>query len=178
MSLQSEETSAQTDVSGTITTTTWTAANQPYHVTAACTIAAGNTLTIEPGVDVLFDADANFVVEGALDAVDKENDSTRFLKGTAAEWSGVSMSGGDTSTIAYARFSGLVAGYLDPNGAILADGVWLDLSHAVIRGNSAENYGGGPSAVNNPIWRCQTAQSAATALTQTAGCTSTARPRR
>ena len=74
---------ADTNVSGEITTTTWTAADAPYHVTAACIVAAGNTLTIEPGVDVLFDADVPFVVEGALDAVGTEVDSIRFVAGAA-----------------------------------------------------------------------------------------------
>ena len=33
-------------VSGSTGTCTWTAANSPYHVTAACTVATGNILTI------------------------------------------------------------------------------------------------------------------------------------
>ena len=53
-----------TDVSGEITTTTWTAANSPYRVTGAIMVPAGHTLTIDPGVSVMFDADVAFSVEG------------------------------------------------------------------------------------------------------------------
>ncbi len=45
-----------TTVSGDVGTATWTAANSPYRVTGAVHVPAGSTLTIEPGVDVLFDA--------------------------------------------------------------------------------------------------------------------------
>ena len=86
-----------TNVSGTITTTTWTAASSPYRVTGTITVPTGNTLTIEPGVDVLFDADVQFVVQGALDAVGTETDSIRFIKGMAAEWGGIRIAGGDGS---------------------------------------------------------------------------------
>ena len=48
-----------TDVSGEITTQTWTKASSPYHVISEVTVPVGHTLTIEPGVDVLFDEDVN-----------------------------------------------------------------------------------------------------------------------
>ena len=54
---------AQTPVSGDITTTTWLNSGSPYRVTGTVTIPPGNTLTIEPGVDVLFDADVQFIVQ-------------------------------------------------------------------------------------------------------------------
>ena len=91
----------------------------PIHVTQQCTVKAGNTLTISPGVDVLFDADVQFVVEGALQAIGTEMDSIRFIKGTAPEWGGIRISGGDSSTIAYARISDSYAqtgGLGDANG--------------------------------------------------------------
>ena len=44
------------NVSGTLNTTTWSKANSPYRVTGTVTVPTGNTLTIEPGVDVVFDA--------------------------------------------------------------------------------------------------------------------------
>ena len=131
-----------TDVSGTITTTTWTKANSPYDVIGTITVAVGNTLTIEPGVDVLFDADVQFIVQGRLQAVGASNDSVRFLKGTAAEWGGIRISGGDTSTIAYARIS-------DGNaenghgGGVCVENSRLGLAHVVVSGNRTAWDGGG-----------------------------------
>jgi len=138
-----------TNVSGTILTTTWTKADAPYHVTGTITVPSGNMLTIEPGVDVLFDADVQFVVQGRLQAVGTQTDSIRFLKGTEAEWMGIRISGGDSSTIAYARISdGSADGLVWPDanaGAILVQGAGTraELAHAVVSGNRANYKGGG-----------------------------------
>ena len=137
------------DVSGTITTTTWTASHSPYRVTGAVTIPSGNTLTIEAGVDVLFDADVQFIVEGALRVHGTATDSVRFLKGTADEWGGIRISGGDSSSFEYARISDGNAdatntpdwdgGALHCTGA----GTRLMMAHCVISGNEANGSGGG-----------------------------------
>lgn len=141
---------AQSAVSDTITTTTWTAANSPYRVTGTIIIPAGNTLSLEPGVDVLFDADVQFVVQGRLQAVGTETDSIRFLAGEASSFGGIRLTGENSSVISYARISGGFArGYSDeiPNsnggGILVATGTHLELSHAVIRGNVAGFAGGG-----------------------------------
>ena len=164
---------AETNVSGEITTTTWTAANAPYHVTAACTVATGNTLTIEPGIDVLFDADVPFIVEGALDAVGTEADSIRFVKGTADEWGGIRISGGDSSTVHCARISdgraqygggvhvagsrlamlnSVVSGNAgDMGGGLYLSGGSADLSECIISGNSAGQQGGGMKVSSSTV---------------------------
>ncbi len=133
-------------VSGGLTTTTWTSAESPYHVTDTITVLSGNTLTIEPGVDVLFNADVPFVVLGALNAVGTETDSIRFIKGAAAEWGGLQLTGGDTSVIAYARISdgNADAAGADGGGILLANGAThLTMSNSVISGNTASDDGGG-----------------------------------
>ena len=68
-----------TPVSGEIRTTTWTKAGSPYRVTNTIRVPQGQLLTIEPGVDVLFDDDVPFVVEGRIHAVGMQTDSIRFL---------------------------------------------------------------------------------------------------
>jgi len=139
---------AATGVGGTITTTTWTKANGPYRVTAAVTVPSGNTLTIEPGVDVLFDTDVQFIVEGRLHAVGTQTDSIRFLKGTAPNWRGIRITGGDTSTIAHTRISdGKARGSTrqDSCGGALylsGKGTRVSMSNSVISGNSG-SWGGG-----------------------------------
>ncbi|HUM67575.1 MAG TPA: PKD domain-containing protein [Chloroflexota bacterium] len=59
-----------TYVSGTINThATWTAAQSPYIVTGTVTVADGVTLTVEPGVQVMFDQYQSLLVEGGITAV-------------------------------------------------------------------------------------------------------------
>ncbi len=63
------------EVSGTITSsTTWTLQDSPYTIVSELTIAAGVTLTIEPGVVVQFADDTGMTVDGTL-----------IARGTAAE---------------------------------------------------------------------------------------------
>jgi hypothetical protein len=158
---------AGTNVGGEITTTTWTAANAPYHVVDTVTVPVGNTLTIEPGVDVLFDAEVPFLVSGSVHAVGTEADSIRFVKGTASRWRGLRLYSvdGDTCTLHYVRFSG---GYTeapdftcpDNYGGGLCVGVYDEtvpasplragLQHVVASGNVAVNQGGG-IAIHNSI---------------------------
>ncbi len=56
------------NVSGEITSDTWTYANQPYYVTGDLVIPAGETLTIEPGVEVRFMGPYSLTVHGVLSA--------------------------------------------------------------------------------------------------------------
>ena len=135
-----------TDVSGTITTTKWTKANSPYRVVGAIAVPPGNTLTIEPGVDVLFDSTAQILVSGRLVAIGTETDSIRFLMGTT-DWRGIRISGGDSSTLAYVRISGSISTvFSGPNGAgigITGANTRLGISHSVISGNQNGMSGGG-----------------------------------
>jgi hypothetical protein len=145
---------ADTNIFGTITTTTWTAVNQPYHVTGTITVLAGNTLTIEAGVDVLFDADVQFIVEGQLVAIGTETDSIRFIRGISSEWGGLRLiDASDSSTIHYARISdGLAEGddLSDFGGAVFLKGARLGISHSVITGNRAY-IGAGLAALDNCV---------------------------
>ena len=136
-----------TDVSGTIATTAWTAANSPYRVTGAVTVPSGETLTIEPGVDVLFDADVEFTVTGVLNSAGDEADSVRFMAGTATQWGGIRVSGGNTSQFTYTRISDGYAAGSYPNGKggaiYLADtGTRAEVSNCVFTDNRADLYGG------------------------------------
>lgn len=132
------------DVSGTIYTSRWTKPNSPYHVIGAATVGIGEVLTIDPGVDVYFDADVPFVIEGALFALGEEGDTVSFAAGFAGQWGGLRFVGGDSSSLAYVRITG---GNADAGGGISVEGVEglrtrLTLSHALVSGNHARDGSG------------------------------------
>ncbi|MEW5937289.1 MAG: right-handed parallel beta-helix repeat-containing protein, partial [Candidatus Thermoplasmatota archaeon] len=57
-----------TPISGSITTTTWNVAGSPYWIEGDAWIPFGQTLTIDPGVDVLFNGSFSIYVDGTLNA--------------------------------------------------------------------------------------------------------------
>lgn len=58
---------AQTNVSGSIhSDVTWTLSNSPYHVTSDIYVFPGVTLTVEPGVKVIFDGDYTLEIRGKI----------------------------------------------------------------------------------------------------------------
>ena len=72
-----------TNVSGpVISNTIWTVANSPYVVTGNILVMENVTLTIEPGVEVRFDASKVIQVNGTLVARGTAADSIRFTSNT------------------------------------------------------------------------------------------------
>jgi hypothetical protein len=99
---------AQTNVTGSVGTTIWTVAGSPYFITGQCTVATGNVLTIEPGVEVLAHADVAMIIEGSLHAVGATGDTILFgLDTSQTQWGGLRFFGGDTSTVHFAEITGV-----------------------------------------------------------------------
>ena len=103
-------------LSGTIAVdTTWSAANSPYVVAGNLTVAAGATLTLEPGVVVELGAGVNFTVDGRLLAEGNETDPIRFTRAAGAStWGGITINGGVGSpesrmSFAHLEFNGATA---------------------------------------------------------------------
>ncbi|HRZ56140.1 MAG TPA: hypothetical protein P5525_11865, partial [Candidatus Paceibacterota bacterium] len=113
---------AQTPVSGWINAdTTWTLANSPYQVTGSVGVAAGVTLTIEAGVQVLFTQFQGVTVDGALRAVGTSAAPIVFTGTTETPnwWSGVVVRNAGSATLEQARVR--YAGYWN-RAALLKSG--------------------------------------------------------
>jgi hypothetical protein len=135
-----------TDVSGNVSGV-WTAANSPYVATGHLTVPSGETLTIEPGVAVLFSGHYKLSVYGTLLAVGTEQDSITFARSAPGiEWWGIRFDGANPSThLAYCRieYGHATGGGYDPSGG----GICCIFSsptfdHCTIQNNVAD-YGGG-----------------------------------
>ena len=150
------------DVSGN-----WYQSHSPYYITGNIDVPAGDTLTIEPGVDVVFLGYYRFYINGQLVAVGTASDSIRFVpQDTVIGWRGLyfTLRGPQYLSycdIEYARESGiqmhavLVSLHIshstiahcrsDYGGGIRVEGIadTLDISHSTIAYNTAETDSGG-----------------------------------
>jgi N-acetylneuraminic acid mutarotase len=138
-----------TDISGAITNLNWNIDGSPYHVVGPCTVKVGNTLTINPGVHVIFDVDVPFLVEGTLSVFGDEFDKVLFYAGSSPEWGGIQLVGPTNNAILQAEISGGNAdGASNPDnlgGGILVDGTgtYLDMNGVVVENCTAASAGGG-----------------------------------
>jgi hypothetical protein len=80
----------QTYITGGDVSGTWTWAGSPYYIQGEITIPNSKTLTIEPGVNVVFQGHYKFNVQGRLLAVGTQIDSIRFIaENTETGWHGI-----------------------------------------------------------------------------------------
>ena len=86
----------QTPVSGDVSGV-WMAANSPYFINGSVTVPAGQTLTIEPGVEILSPGNGRIYVNGALIARGTTMDSIRFLCPDSIAWAGSVIFGASSS---------------------------------------------------------------------------------
>jgi hypothetical protein len=96
----------QTDIPGGTVSGVWTRGGSPYRVNGSVTVPNDSTLTIEPGVEVVFMGHYMLNVEGRLLAVGTQEDSIRFSAAdTLVGWHGIRFQGtqatNDTSKIVY-----------------------------------------------------------------------------
>jgi len=101
-----------TEVGGVIQDTVWAAARSPFLVVGTVVVPESTSLSIEPGVDVLFTVPVAMEVKGALhargtpaDSVRVTVDRARFLAGRYHSWLGVRLYGHDSSSFRYTRIS-------------------------------------------------------------------------
>jgi hypothetical protein len=130
-----------TNVCGTLGAqqTTWTLANSPYSVcnTFSVTVPQGGTLTIEPGVEVRFDAGAELYVYGQLSASGAPTLPITFTGSTATpgSWNGLQFYGTTTQTnrseLSYVTIE--YGGSGASGGAIYLDATAISVKHSLIR---------------------------------------------
>ena len=115
--IESQHTYAQTEIPPGDVSGTWTQANSPYNINGEITIPNDSTLTIEPGVEVIFTGHYKFNVQGRLLAIGTEtdtivftiNDTTGFHDLTIPDggWGGIRFmdtpSTNDSSKIVYCK---------------------------------------------------------------------------
>lgn len=142
---------SSTPVSGEVTGT-WSAESNPYYVTGDISVPSGQSLTIEPGTQILFLDHYRFdVMEGAtLSAVGMEGDTIVFSPLISATgWQGIRLIGvSDDSRLEYCH-----------------------LSYGKAEGSGEDELGGGifckdsnPTIAHNLIERCTATKGGAIAL--------------
>ena len=136
---------AGTTISGNLTTTTWTPDGSPYVLSGTVRVLSGETLTIEPGVQV---HSGQLTVNGRLIAEGTREDSIIFASARLA------LENALPSRIIYTSIRDVEA-RTDLGGGMLIAGTTVSLSHCALMRNSA-NYtmaiaGGGIAAIGGSI---------------------------
>jgi hypothetical protein len=99
----------QTYITGGNVSGTWSSVGSPYYVQGEITIPNSETLSIEPGVDVIFMGHYKFNVQGRLLAVGTQQDSIHFTaENTGIGWHGIrfdsTLNTNDTSKMFFCLF--------------------------------------------------------------------------
>jgi len=146
---------AQTEVEGSVRGF-WNAEGSPYIATGALTVADGQSLRIESGIEVLFRGDFTFSVLGRLEAIGVEGDSITFTTAPEVEgWGGLRLMGADSLTrLDYCVITNgrqLEGGEIDSaasGGNLFIWGGEVLVEHSRISRGQARSIGGGVA-----IWR-------------------------
>lgn len=118
----------------------WTLAESPYVVTCDLTVPAGETLTIEPGVEVRFDEPYALLVHGQLQANGTADQMITFTRHQSTNWGGIRFLNSNVqNSIHYV----IVEYALSDAGGVGVSDSTLTLSNSVIRHNKSTGIGGG-----------------------------------
>ncbi|MCK4822778.1 right-handed parallel beta-helix repeat-containing protein, partial [bacterium] len=130
--------SAQTTIPAGNVSGTWTGTGSPYLIQGNITIHSDSTLTIEPGIEVIFQGHYRFIVNGSLYANGTVSDSIYFVPAdTTTRWNGIEFRDSNGS-LTYTNVSYTSIGL----GAVYFNNSTVDLSHCTINDNTAQGSGG------------------------------------
>jgi len=130
----------------------WTQAGSPYYVMADCEVPYGQTLTIEPGVQVKFVGHYKLALKGALTAVGAVQDTIWFAHAAPLPtntWAGLRFDHTEgASNLAYCKIeSGHAQGSVGQasarGGGVSVDSASVNITHCRIFQNRADVKGGG-----------------------------------
>jgi len=159
---------SQTVIPGGSVSGTWTASGSPYLIEGEIVINNRQTLTIESGVEVIFQGHYKLIVNGWLQAIGAESDSILFTAAdTTVGWHGIRfIEAADTSHLSYCIIQyGRVTGIWQDGygGAIYMFISNPKIDHSTISRNTAELGGGIYFDMSNPTFdHCLIVENSAT----------------
>jgi len=127
---------------------TWAAAGSPFLIMGEITVPTGQTLNIQPGVQVIFQGHYKLIVNGWLEAIGTEQDSILFTAAdTSVGWWGIRfIDAPDSSRLTYCviksgKASGIVPDHF--GGGVYCHDSNPEISYSMICNNWAFWAGGG-----------------------------------
>jgi len=136
---------AQTIIPGGEVYGTWTADGSPYLIEGEINVLEMHSLTITPGVEVIFQGFYEFFIEGILDASGVENDSILFTAAdSSAGWGGITfLSQQEESSLTYCIIQhGRMGSITNHGGGITCSYSSPTIRHCSFRWNHVGAYGG------------------------------------
>ncbi len=125
----------------------WSASNSPYLVVGEITVPFGDTLVIEPGVQVKFQGHFKFIINGNLQAQGSETDSITFTTDNpVVGWWGLRFVNADSgSVLSYCRIRNGKSSGSWPDNSGGGVSLWssdVRIEHCLFESNSSDYLAG------------------------------------